>query len=110
MNLASATRRWTAHECTAAAIALAGCSSLPVITPDMASVDPSNVQVQAANGHILSPERSREIIAKAANGSTSDVLSRHLALEQAISDSPLVVGIASRFSRTARTRTRRCFA
>ena len=76
----------------AATIALAGCSSLPVITPDMASVDPSNVQLQAANGHILSPDRSREIIAKLANGSGSDVLSRHLALEQAVSDSPLVLG------------------
>jgi len=92
MNLASATRRWLARGCTVAAIGLAGCSSLPVITPDMARVDPSNVQLQAANGRILSPEHSREIIAKAANGSRSDVLSRHLALEQAVSDSPLVIG------------------
>jgi len=93
MTLAmTSTRRWLARGCTAAAIALAGCSSLPVITPDMATVDPSNVQLQAANGRILSSERSREIIAKAASGTVSDVLSRHLALEQAISDSPLVVG------------------
>jgi cardiolipin synthase len=85
-------QRWLMRGCATAAITLAGCSSLPVITPDMARVDPSSVQLQAANGHILSPERSREIIAKAGNGSGSDVLSRHLALEQAVSDSPLVVG------------------
>jgi len=88
----SSLQRWLVRGCAAAAIALAGCSSLPVITPDMARVDPSSVQLQAANGHILSSERSREIIAKAGNGSSSDVLSRHLALEQAVSDSPLVVG------------------
>src|SRR6185295_13626354 len=91
MNSTTPTR-WLARASAAAAIALAGCSSLPVITPDMASVDPSNVQLQAANGRILSSERSREIIARAGNGSGSDVLSRHLALEQAVSDSPLVVG------------------
>ena len=92
MKMSSSMRRWLARGCAAAAVALAGCSSLPVITPDMATVDPSNVQLQAANGHILSPERSREILARLANGSGSDVLSRHLALEQAISDSPLIVG------------------
>ncbi len=92
MNFASPIRRWLARGSVATAIALAGCSSLPVITPDMASVDPSNVQLQAANGRILSPERSREIIDKLANGSGSDVLARHLALEQAISDSPLILG------------------
>ena len=62
------------------------------MTPDMAPVDPTSVQVQAANGRILSPERSREIIDKLANGTQSDVLARHLALEQAVSGSPLLLG------------------
>jgi cardiolipin synthase len=92
MKVALSIGRWLARGGAATAIVLAGCSSLPVITPDMARSDASSVQLKAANGHILSPERSREIIARLANGSGSDVLSRHLALEQAISDTPLVLG------------------
>jgi cardiolipin synthase len=74
------------------AIAVAGCSTLPVITPDLAPASAESVQLKTANGRILSPERSREIIARLTNGSDSDVLARHLALEQAVSGSPLVLG------------------
>ena len=77
----------------AMALALSGCSSLPRISPDMARVDPGSVQFQAANGRILSPERSRALIDKlAGSGEKADVLARHLAVEQAISDSPLTLG------------------
>jgi cardiolipin synthase len=76
-----------------AALALAGCSSLPVITPDMSRPDPTGVQFQAANGRILSPERSRELLAQLASGGQgTDVLAHHLALEQAVAETPLVVG------------------
>jgi cardiolipin synthase A/B len=93
LNRSSSTWRWLLHACAVVALALAGCSSLPVITPDMAPVDPSGVHFQAANGHILSPERSRELVAKLTAGSGgSDVLARHLALEQAVAESPLVLG------------------
>ena len=78
--------------CAVGALALAGCSALPVITPDLARVDPSSVQFQAANGRILSPERSKELIAKLGGAQSSDVLARHLALEQAVADGPLVLG------------------
>ena len=60
----SSTWKWLHRACAVAALALAGCSALPVITPDMARVDPASVQFQAANGRILSPERSKELIAK----------------------------------------------
>jgi len=74
-------------------LALAGCSVLPVITPDMARSDPAGVQFQAASGRIVSPERSRELVAQLASGDKEvDVLARHLALEQTVSDSPLVLG------------------
>jgi cardiolipin synthase len=92
LKRSSSAAHWLGRACAVVAIVLAGCSSLPVITPDLAPADPKAVQLQAANGHILSPERSREIIARLANGSGSDVLARHLALEQAVSDSPLVLG------------------
>jgi cardiolipin synthase len=78
--------------CAAGALALAGCSALPVITPDLARVDPASVQFQAANGRILSAERSKELIAKLGGAQSSDVLARHLALEQAVADGPLVLG------------------
>jgi len=76
--------------CAVAVLAVAGCSALPVITPDLSRADPASVQFQAANGRILSPERSKELLAKLAGD--SDVLARHLALEQAVSDEPLVLG------------------
>ena len=81
---------WLKRTLSGAALALAGCSALPVITPDMGRADPASVQFQTANGHILSPERSKELVAALSNG--SDVLARHLALEQAVADSPLVLG------------------
>ncbi len=72
---------------------LAGCSSLPVLTPDMTPADPGAVQFQAANGRIVSPERSREILARLAGADDHpDSLARHLALEQEVSGSPLSLG------------------
>ena len=76
-----------------AALAMTGCSSLPYISPDLRPVDPSSVQFRTASGKILSPERSRALIEKlAGTGEQADILARHLALEQAVSDSPLTLG------------------
>jgi cardiolipin synthase len=80
------------RSCALVLLALAGCSALPVITPDMGRPDPEAVQFQAASGRILSPERSKELLAKLGGAASSDALARHLALEQAVSDSPLVLG------------------
>ena len=89
----SSTWKWLLYRAGAAgALALAGCSALPVITPDLARVDPTNVQFQAANGRIVTPERSKELLDKLGGSQSSDVLARHLALEQAVADSPLVLG------------------
>ena len=93
MRIASTSARartWAWRTFAAASLALAGCSSLPVVTPDLARTDPNSVQLRAANGRILSPSSSRELIAKLADG--SDLMARHLALEQAVSESPLVLG------------------
>jgi cardiolipin synthase len=71
--------------------ALIGCSSLPTIVPDMARGD-ARPQVSGARGP-LTAERSKQILDQL-KGSRPDsnVLDRHLALEQAISDSPLSAG------------------
>lgn len=78
--------------CAACAAALlAACGSLPAIVPDMARSS-GPVQLQSAKGP-LSAERSKQILDQL-KGSRPDsgVLDRHLALEQAVSDTPLSVG------------------
>lgn len=92
MNLSSFRQR-AARVVLLLAASLAGCSSLPVITPDLSRADPGTIQFQTASGHIVSPERSREIVARLASvGGDSDVMARHLALEQSIAESPLSLG------------------
>ena len=71
--------------------ALGACSSLPHIHPDMARNAPPP-QIDGARGP-LSAARSNEILDRLrANGKDATVLDRHLALEAAISGSPLVTG------------------
>ncbi len=70
---------------------LAGCSSLPVIVPDMAPAT-APTQLDSAKGP-LSPARSRAILAGLERGADdTNIFDRHLALEQAVSDSPLLTG------------------
>jgi cardiolipin synthase A/B len=99
MNVAALTGRrlrvvlaWAAGLLAAAGAALlTACSFLPVIVPDMA---PSATLVQIDGPHgPLSTARSREILARLEHGSaTTSIFERHLVLEQAVSDSPLVAG------------------
>ncbi len=71
----------------------AGCSSLPRVTPDILRNDTDSVQFQTASGRILSPERSRALVERlVGSGEESDLLAHHLAIEQAVSDSPLSLG------------------
>lgn len=70
---------------------LAACGTLPRIVPDMARQAPP-ARVDSARGP-LSAERSRQIIdgLRPAGGAAS-AFERHLALEAALDDSPLVAG------------------
>src|SRR3982750_4675258 len=89
----STSLRTTRRLLAIAAISTAGCSTLPVVPPDMARVDPQGGQFQVASGRIVSPERSRELIAQlTAKDPNPTALARHLALEQSVSDTPLVLG------------------
>jgi len=75
----------------AALLPLGACGSLPRIVPDMARSAPAP-QIEGTRGP-LSAARSKEILdGLRARGPDTDVLGRHLALEAAISDSPLVAG------------------
>jgi cardiolipin synthase len=72
--------------------ALAGCSTLPTIVPDMARHSSRPVQLEGARGP-LSAQQSKAILARLkSGGDETNIFDRHLALEQAIVGSPLVVG------------------
>lgn len=71
---------------------LLGCSGLPLVVPDMAPARADPPQVNGAQGP-LSAARSKEILARIKGSDPADnLLERHLALEQSISDSPLSAG------------------
>ena len=72
--------------------ALAGCSMmLPTIVPDMEDAS-RPVQLESARGP-LSTAQSNAILARLkSSGSETSIFDRHLALEEGITGSPLVVG------------------
>ncbi len=84
-------------------LALAGCGSLPTIVPDMARQPPTIVpdmarqppavvQLNGSRGPLRASE-TRAILARLqARGEPTDIFDRHLAIEESIVDSPLVVG------------------
>jgi cardiolipin synthase A/B len=73
------------------ALALAGCNTLPSINPDMARAE-RPVRIDGARGP-LSAAQSRTILERLKqSGKDTDIFERHLALEQALADTPLVAG------------------
>jgi cardiolipin synthase len=72
-------------------LAFVACSSLPRIVPDMGPAT-TPTQLDGAHGP-LSPARSRAILQELERGAEdTNIFDRHLALEQAVSDSPLLTG------------------
>ncbi len=74
--------------------ALAACSSLPTFVPDLARRNAPAVQVEGARGP-LSAAQSKAVLDRlnAADGKTpSDILGRHLAVEEAVAGGPLTTG------------------
>jgi len=81
--------------------ALGGCASVPNVEPvmDQSANTDAKPQLAGARG-ALSVERSKAILDKLrAQAPDSDVLQRHLAIEEAIAESPLVVGNRTRILR-----------
>ena len=84
-------QRWAGLALPITMVLLSGCGSLPRIVPDMARAAPA-ARIEGARGP-LSAARSKQILdGLRSGGKQTDVLERHLALEQAISDSPLLAG------------------
>lgn len=68
---------------------LLGCSSLPVIVPDLARQRGPAVQLEGTHGP-LSAAQSKAILDRlSSNGQATDIFARHLAKEEAIVGSPL---------------------
>jgi len=71
---------------------LAGCSSLPTIVPDMGRHPTRPVQLEGARGP-LTAQQSKAILDRLkSRGEETNIFDRHLALEEAIVGSPLMVG------------------
>ena len=71
---------------------LAACSSLPTLTPLMARTPPEPPHLSGSRGP-LPAERSLAIIERLKSGSVAtNIFDRHLAIEEAIADSPLMAG------------------
>ncbi|WP_298234830.1 phosphatidylserine/phosphatidylglycerophosphate/cardiolipin synthase family protein [uncultured Azohydromonas sp.] len=70
---------------------LAGCGGLPSIVPDMA-VQRRPVQIEGARGPLTAAQSKAILERLQARGTPTDVLDRHLALEEALVGSPLVAG------------------
>ncbi len=69
-----------------------GCSSLPVIVPDLGLRRGPAVQLEGARGP-LSAAQSKAILDRLSrSGQPTDIFSRHLALEEAMVGSPLTTG------------------
>jgi cardiolipin synthase len=76
----------------AAAIAVAGCSALPLIVPDMERRSPRAAQLEGARGP-LTAQQSRNVLERLkGRGEATSIFDRHLAIEQEIAGSPLVLG------------------
>jgi cardiolipin synthase A/B len=82
-------RHWTFY---ALAIALSGCATVPSVDKELDQRHVAPPTIVGTRGP-LSPEQSRAVLAQLAQQSpAADVLARHLAIEQAVSDAPLVAG------------------
>ena len=76
----------------ALAAAAAGCGTLPTINPDMDARTSRPVRLEGARGP-LSAQQSRATLARlASDGAPTSIFERHLAVEEAVVGTPLVVG------------------
>ena len=73
-------------------LTLSGCSSLPTIVPDLARKPARALPLVGAGGP-LSAARTRDVLQRvASSGVATGIFERHLALEEAITGTPLTVG------------------
>ncbi len=87
-------RRLGAHAVLASLlIAVAGCTALPVLVPDLSAYPPRQAVRLDGPGGPLSAKQSRAILARlASRGEETSIFERHLAFEEQIAGTSLVTG------------------
>jgi cardiolipin synthase len=76
----------------ALAAAVAGCGTLPTIVPDMEARPSRPVRLEGARGP-LSAQQSKAILARlASRGAETSIFERHLAVEEGVTGTPLLIG------------------
>lgn len=87
-NLPKLVRHWL----VVIPLILAGCGTLPTINPDMAVRSDKAVQLEGGKGP-LTTQQSKQILARLKRGADdTNIFEKHLALEESIEGSPLMVG------------------
>ena len=76
----------------ALALGVGACSSLPRFVPDLAPRTQSPPQMEGARGPLSSAQSKAVLDRLKAGGKSTDMLERHLALEEAVAGSPLTTG------------------
>jgi cardiolipin synthase A/B len=77
---------------TTTALLLTGCYSVPNITPDLLRSNAAAVRVQGSRGPLSATQSQAVLDRLKASGTDSGLLERHLAIEEAIVDTPLTAG------------------
>ena len=91
MSILPSPRRWLLV-CLIGLLGPAGCSSLPTIVPDLARRPATPVQLEGARGPLPAAQSKSILDGLRSRGPNTDILDRHLAIEEAIVGSPLTVG------------------
>jgi len=73
-------------------VLLGGCGTLPTIVPDMAVQRSTPVQLEGARGPLTSAQSKAILDRLKSGGKETSIFDRHMALEEAITGSPLMVG------------------
>ena len=72
--------------------ALAGCTTLPTIVPDMARRPGQAIQLDGARGPLTSQQTKAILERLKSRGEETNIFDRHLALEEGVAGTPLMVG------------------
>jgi len=84
--------RWLVVMLVAQFALLGACGSLPTIVPDLSRKDARPLAVEGATGP-LTAAQSKVVLARLeAGGKPTSIFDRHLAFEQAVAGTPLVIG------------------
>jgi cardiolipin synthase A/B len=76
----------------AAFTVLAGCTSMPILVPDMGRAPPGGVKLEGARGPLTAQQSKAALARLQARSADTAIFDRHLALEQELTGTPLVVG------------------